>query len=92
MVEKLNKIAKSDHTGLWPSLEPLLSVLLTFLITKIVEIRINKSFATYPSFKALSTVKWEKLSSLAYPPPILGAFYNNEKNILFVDIEQAISQ
>ena len=26
------------------------------------------------------------------PPPILGAFYNNEKNILFIDIEQAISQ
>ena len=26
------------------------------------------------------------------PPPILGAFYNNEKNILFIEIEQAISQ
>jgi len=24
--------------------------------------------------------------------PILGAFYNNEKNMLFIDIEQAISQ
>ena len=25
-------------------------------------------------------------------PPILGAFYNNKKNILFIDIEQVISQ
>ena len=25
-------------------------------------------------------------------PPILGAFYNKEKNILFIDIEQTISQ
>ena len=25
-------------------------------------------------------------------PPILSAFYNNEKNILFIVIEQAISQ
>ena len=24
--------------------------------------------------------------------PILGAFYNNEKNMLLIDIEQAISQ
>ena len=33
----------------------------------------------------------EKLSSLLHPP-ILGAFYNNEKIILFIVNEQAISQ
>ena len=33
----------------------------------------------------------EKLSSLPHPP-ILGAFYNNEKIILFIVNEQAISQ
>ena len=45
------------------------------------------------NIESWSTVKSEKLSSLAYPP-ILGALKKiwNLKNILFIDIEQVISQ
>ena len=37
---------------------------------------------------------YNQINFLQYiiPPPILGAFNNNEKNILFIDIEQSISQ
>ena len=33
--------------------------------------------------------KPEKLSSLPHPPPILGARYNYEKNILLIDQKQS---
>ena len=49
-------------------------------------------YVTCASTTPYSTVLSEKLSSLRHPPPILGAFYNNENNFLFIVIEQAISQ
>ena len=37
---------------------------------------------------------YNQINFLQYiiPPPSLGAFNKNEKNILFIDIEQSISQ
>ena len=55
----------------------------------------RKKIKVWQSFSfVVHRALYNRRKSLHYfiPPSILGAFYNKEKNILFIDIEQAISQ
>ena len=72
------------------------------IITPVItRLRLSSCFNGFDSTKQVNSLPihgrlniWihRALYNRVIPPPILGAFYNNKKNILFIDIEQVISQ